>query len=160
MPTAVFLKIIDKGKFQEILLRCFSQVVGKHFLCWKGVRRSWELFNMFEATGSHEFQAKNIFILPHEAEMETWALISTAGSPETTSRNYSGVHVHYSDYRRLVAKQWLNDEIINAYTTLMDNRDGITVLKTYFWNSIKEGTLPKIKRHVKQIFHLSFMNLI
>ncbi len=161
MLTAVFLKIIDKGKFQEVLLRCFAQVVGKHFFCWKGARRSWELFRMLEATGSREFQAKGIFILPHEAEMETWALIPTVGSPKTISRSYNGFPVCYSDYRGLLEKQWLNDETINAYTSMMDNRDGITVLKTYFWKVIMEGGTPKtIKAHVKQIFHLSFMNLI
>jgi len=116
---------------------------------------------MLEATGSHEFQAKGIFILPHEAEMETWALIRTVGSPKAISRSYKGFPVHYSDYSGLLEKQWLNDETINAYTSMMDNRDGITVLKTYFWKVIMEGHPPMtIKKHVKLIFHhLSFMNL-
>jgi hypothetical protein len=161
LSTTVFLKIIDKGKFQEILLRCISQVVGAHFFCWKGAKRSWELFRSFEANGSHELQAKGIFILPHEAEMEFWALISTLESPNSTSRRYKGFLVHYSDYRGLLEKKWLSDEIINAYTSLMDDRDGITVLKTYFWKVIIEGRHPEIiKAHVKQIFHLFFMNLI
>jgi len=160
MPTAVFLKIIEKGKFQEILLRCFSQVVEQHSFCWKGARQSWELFHMLEATGSHEFQARGIFILLHKAEMETWALISTLGSPDTISRKYGGLTVHYSEYQRLVGKQWLNDEIINIYTSMMDNRDGIIVLMSYFWNILRQGHLPTIKKYVKQIFHLSFMNLI
>ncbi len=160
MPTAVFLKIIEKGKFQEILLRCFSQVVEQHSFCWKGARQSWELFHMLEATGSHELQAKGIFILLHEAQMETWALISTLGSPDTISRKWDRVTVHYSEYRMLVAKQWLNDDIINNYTSMMDNKDGITILTPYFWNILKQGDLPTTKKYVKQIFHLSFMNLI
>ena len=92
--------------------------------------------------------------------MGTWALISTLGSPDTISRKYGGLTVHYSEYRRLVEKQWLNDEIINIYTSMMDNRDGIIVLMSYFWNILRQGHLPTIKKYVKQIFHLSFMNLI
>jgi hypothetical protein len=151
LSTAVFQKIVHKPKFLKIILRCSFYVVGKNLFQWYDAKRSWQLFLTSSMARSYDdkFHSRGIFILPYEASMEPWESISTAGHIQAISRLCGSIPVEYGVYDQVLNNKWLNDDAINAYTSLMENKEGVIVLKTYLWKQMSTEKNPqKIKPHV------------
>jgi hypothetical protein len=144
----VLYKIVHKAKFQQILLRCITHIVGKSDFCWSGGKRSWQLLLTTSLANQYDdLHSKGIFILPHEAVMEPWASITTAGGPKAISRTCGKNPVSYDVYNRVLKKMWLNCDAINAYTSLMEKQEGVAILTAYFWKAITDGL--KVKKYVR-----------
>ena len=137
MCLAVLQLIVHEVKFQKILHCSISHIMGKSLFQWCDTKRSWELFlSIDEPHDCDSFHLKGIFFLPGEVCGKVWNKIAYAGDQAAISRYISKIPVTYSEYQRLLEGKWLNDEIINAYISLMGNSPGTLVLNTYLWQAI------------------------
>jgi hypothetical protein len=129
------------------------------------MKRSWGLVEIIHQDSTQtnsldELQAKGIFILPKEANMEVWKTISNAGSPTDISRLYDKNPVNYSVYKRLIGGQWLNDDGINAYITLMRQKKGTFICTTYDFPLLVQKRVIPLKKKVRALINFHALLLL
>ena len=138
--------IINSVKFQKILHCAISHIIGKSLFQWCDTKRSWEIFFSLEMTeNSDKLHSRGIFLLPHELRRKPWNKIAEAGNRGDISRTIECILVDYLAYRRLLERDWLNDEILNAYNSLMVQQADTIALSTYLWQAMLNGNSSGIK---------------
>lgn len=147
--TAVTTAITSDKKFQHYIEPFVSYILRD--MGWKSVgpRRSWEVGFIRELCPRPEHQPsdwKGIAILPIEYALQPWEVYFTHGDIKRQLTK-SGTLTSISIYR-LRGREWVNDDVINAYVACMPLRDGILVLNSYFANHIKERKKSRIIRNM------------